>query len=245
MALSSIKSVQNCNLKSAHINVKNAQIAAYEPGSLLISYPGSELYHDGYLRSSTIFPWKLANKVVDVEHIRREVYVRGRVVCVSEAVRVETSRVRFCSLVNSCAKKCLCQDPFGEMIPNTPIKRYSNFNVFLPTQSHQFYFIFVSKFVYLTMTNVVLFETATRKYILFILIIWYHLNRRIILHKFSWAPLICPSLSDTIELDAVQRVVVRAHFNWVMYLHCTSATNTSHSLEYRFFRRICIGSTVC
>lgn len=100
--------------------------------------------------------------------------VRGKVVCVSEAVRVETSRVRFCSLVNSCAKKCLCQDPFGEGIPNTPInptKRYLNFNVFLPTRSHQFYFIFVTKFVYLTLTNVVLFETATRKHILSILII--------------------------------------------------------------------------
>lgn len=115
-------------------------IAAYEPGSLLISYSGSEFYHDGYLRSSTIVLCKLANKVVDVEVIRRETHVRGKVVCVSEAVRVETSRVRFRSLVNSCAKKCLCQDPFGEGIPNTPInptKRYSNFNVFLPTRSHQ------------------------------------------------------------------------------------------------------------
>lgn len=126
-----------------------------------------------------------------------------------------------------------------------PTKHYSNFNVFLPTRSHQFYFIFVTKFVYLTLTNVVLFETATRKHIPFILTIWYHLKRRIILHKFSWAPLMCPSPSDTIELAAVQSVVDRAHFNWVMYLHFTSATNTSPSLEYRFFRRNYIGSTVC
>lgn len=127
---------------------------------------------------------------------KRQSYVRGRVVCVSEAVRVETSRVRFRSLVNSCAKKCLCQDPFGEGIPNTPInpnKRFSNFNVFFPTRSHQFYFIFVTKCAYLTLKNVVLFETATRKHILFILIIWYHLNRRIILYKFSSAPLMCTS----------------------------------------------------
>lgn len=69
LALSWIKSVQNCNLKSARINVP--QIAAYEPGSLLISYSGSEFYHDGYLRSSTILLWKLGRKVVDVEVIRK------------------------------------------------------------------------------------------------------------------------------------------------------------------------------
>lgn len=69
LALSWINSVQNCNLKSAHTIVKNTQIAAYEPGSLLISYSGSELYHDGYLRSSTIVLWKLANIVVDVKVI--------------------------------------------------------------------------------------------------------------------------------------------------------------------------------
>lgn len=88
LAISWIRSVQNGNLKSAHINVKNIQIAAYEPGSLLLSYSGAEFYHDGYLRSSTIVLWKLANKVVDVELIRREAHVRGRVVWVSEAVRV-------------------------------------------------------------------------------------------------------------------------------------------------------------
>lgn len=95
-----MKSVQNCNLKSAHMDLswKRSNRGLWARIAL-ISYSGSEFYHDGYLRSSTIVLWKLANKVVDIEHIRRKVHVRGRVVCVSEAVRVETSRVLFRSIV--------------------------------------------------------------------------------------------------------------------------------------------------